>query len=351
MQSKTIPTVVLGGSGYVSAELVRLLLGHPAFRLEHVVSASHVGQRLDEVFPHLAGACGDLKFTAMEEAQTQLATKKQAAVFSAMQHGASAAALQELLCAASPSVKAVDVSADFRLKDPAEFKSVYGADHGAPALFDQFTCALPDLEHGVPEGHVSHPGCFTTCVSLGSAPLTKLGLLESPTLIVSAVTGSSGAGRQPKSGTHHPERQSALWAYEPLKHRHVREMEQLLEADGQKPQVHFVPHSGPFSRGIHATIFANAKKAQKASDLVETYADFYASSPFVSVGTRMPSVKEVVGSNRCHIGVAVQGRQIVVTSVIDNLVKGAAGGAVQWMNRLLSLEEGTGLTTPVPGWV
>lgn len=347
MLKKTIPTIILGGSGYVSAELIRLILMHPAFRLDTIVSSSHQGQRIDAAFPHLTGVTGELAFSGIEDAIAILDGKRQVAVFSAMPHGETAAVLQSLMGGSSDAVKLVDVSADFRLSSAEKFEEVYKHNHGAPEMFDSFTCALPDIESSTPEGYIAHPGCFTTCVVLGSAPLIKLGLLSSPSISVSAVTGSTGAGRQPRAGTHHPERQSAMWAYEPLRHRHVPEMRQLLDG----AQINFVPHSGPFSRGIHATIFGNSIKPWSAEELVEKYQEFYTNSPFVTVGTRLPSVKEIVGSNRCCIGIASQGDQVVITSVIDNLVKGAAGGAVQWMNRLFALDEDAGLNIPMPGWI
>lgn len=351
MRSPTIPTLVLGGSGYVSAELIRLLAGHPSFRLDCVVSSSHAGERIETVFPHFAGALGDLAFSGMEEAKQWIDSKRRVALFSALPHG-EAASLSELLAASSAAeVSIVDMSADFRLSDPEAFSTVYGMPHGAPGLYSEFTCALPDLPGETPEGHVSHPGCFTTCVALGAAPFLKLGLLAEPKLAVSAVTGSTGAGRQPRTGTHHPERQSALWAYDPLRHRHTHEMRRLLAHDGVAPDIAFVPHSGPFSRGIHATIFADLSASQSPEELVGAYTDFYSGTPFVETSLRLPSVKEVVGSNRCHIGIAVEGTKAVVTCVIDNLVKGAAGGAVQWMNRLFALEPSQGLTTPMPGWI
>ena len=347
MPAKTISTVILGGSGYVSAELIRLVLSHPSFRLDAAVSSSHQGERLDEMFTHLAGAAEDMTFAGIEALEPILANKRQVALFLALQHGETASALQLMGPSLHDAVKVVDVSADFRLANPDTFAEVYGQPHGAPELYSKFHCGLPDLESDTPDAYISHPGCFTTCVTLGSAPLAKLSLLASPHLTVSAVTGSSGAGRQPRAGTHHPQRQSALWAYEPLRHRHIPEMQQLLGVE----RIDFVPHSGPFSRGIHSTIFADLKQETSTENLVTQYTEFYKSSPFISVGTRLPSVKEIVGSNRCHIGISVDGKRVVVTSVIDNLVKGAAGGAVQWMNRLFGLSQDTGLTAPMPGYI
>ncbi|MBL8088004.1 MAG: N-acetyl-gamma-glutamyl-phosphate reductase [Chthonomonas sp.] len=350
MLSKTIPTLVLGGSGYVAAEVMRLLLGHPNFRIEAVISTTHADQRVDEQFPHLAGAARDLAFSDLSVAKELIASKRQLAVFSALPHGETAAALDDLLKGSGDAVRVVDMSADFRYPGADQYEAIYGKEHGAKGLMHRFICACPDLQKETPDAYIAHPGCFTTTVVLALAPLQALELTV-PNYAVSAVTGSTGAGRQPRAGTHHPERQSALWSYEPLRHRHQAEMTMIAARFGTTPTLAFVPHSGPFARGIHATVFAQLHRPHSAEEIVQQLQEFYSATPFVQVGTRMPSVKEIAGSNRCHIGVAVQGQQLVLTSVIDNLVKGAAGGAVQWMNRLCGLDQAAGLMHPVPGWI
>lgn len=349
MHKKSIPTVVLGGSGYVAAEILGLLLDHPSFRIESVVSTSNYGARIDELFPHLTGAGGNLAFGELESVKPLLNGKRQVAVFSAMPHGETAKAFTELFTKDSQA-KVVDVSADFRYSYPAQYAAVYGKPHDAPELLKEFSCGLPDLSSETPDQYVAHPGCFTTCVTLGLAPLFSNNLIKSH-VQVSAVTGSTGAGRQLGAGTHHPHRQSSMWAYQPLEHRHKPEIEMLLQPYTQEVQVAFVPHSGPFSRGIHATIFAELTDEQSVDDVIELFNQFYNASPFIKTGCRMPTLKEVVGTNRCHIGVAVSGKQVVITAVIDNLVKGAAGGAIQWMNRMFGLDEKEGLVNAVPGWI
>lgn len=349
MHKKTIPTTVLGGSGYVASEIIGLLLNHSAFRLDAVVSSTHAGSRIDAVFPHLTGAAGDLEFSSLDEARPWLDGKRQVAVFSALPHGATASALDGLLKSAE-AARVVDVSADFRFRNPDQYAEVYGKPHEAPELLKQFTCALPDLTPETPDPYISHPGCFATGITLALAPLFHAGLIE-PTVQVSSVTGSTGAGRQPGTGTHHPHRQSSMWAYQPLVHRHRPEIEMLVAGYEPKVDVQFVPHSGPFSRGIHSTIFARLKTEQSAGTIAAEIAAFYAKSPFIKVSESMPTLKEIVGTNRCHLGVVAQGNQLVVTSVLDNLVKGAAGGAVQWMNRMFALNEAEGLVHAVPGWI
>lgn len=352
--SGPMPTLVLGGSGYVAGELLRLLAIHPHLSPEAVISRSRPGEPVTATFPHLAGAIGGLSFSAPDEITPFLAGHAQAAVFSAGPHGDSAAAIDALLSAAETAgtaVRLVDLSADFRFPDAAQYAGIYGAPHGAPHRLAEFTCAVPEHAPASLPLHAVQPGCFTTSVTLPTAGLLALGLIE-PVVQVSAVTGSTGAGRTPRPTTHHPERLSNLFAYGALAHRHEPEMVRLAAAvSGVEPEINFVPHSGPFARGIHATLHTTLKKASDAERVAAALADFYRGAPFVSVTAEPPRLKHVVGTNHCRIGIAVRGRRLVVLSVIDNLVKGAAGGAVQWMNKLLGYDETAGLTTPGLGWL
>jgi N-acetyl-gamma-glutamyl-phosphate reductase len=182
-------------------------------------------------------------------------------------------------------------------------------------------------------------------------PLLAAGLCEG-SIFVSAITGSSGSGRLPSETTHHPARRSNVRAYAILAHRHEFEMRRLLAPalGGGQIDVEFVPHSGPFARGIHATVRMSLREPVSAAEAVDVLNAFYGDSSFVSASTEAPSLTEVVGTNRCRIGVATRGRTLVATSVIDNLVKGAAGGGVQWMNRLFGLDDAAGLRAPGLGW-
>jgi N-acetyl-gamma-glutamyl-phosphate reductase len=171
-------------------------------------------------------------------------------------------------------------------------------------------------------------------------------------LFVTAVTGSTGSGKTVQTGTHHPERHANLYAYKPLSHRHLPEIERLTElATGQVVAIHFTPHSGPFSRGIYATLQAELASGTAADAVRGAFETYYAGAPFVRVVDGTPKLKDVVGSNFCHIGIAEANGAVVVMSVIDNLLKGAAGGAVQWMNRLWSLPETTGLLAAAMPWI
>lgn len=349
----SIPAVILGASGYVGGELLRLVAGHPTFSLQAAVSDSGAGKSIGELFPHLDQALQGHTFTAHSEWLDQVEADSTLALFSAAPHGASAAVIANAIAACEDKgieLHVVDSSADFRFADKDEWETIYNARHGAPELLDQFICALPEHVGGIDVAHVGHPGCFATASTLAAAPLIRSGLTE-PEVFISGVTGSTGSGKTPQAGTHHPERNSNFYAYKPLAHRHAPEVEALAEAvSGRKTKVHFVPHSGPFARGIHVTLQAKLKTPVSEKELREVFEKAYADAPFVRVVSGTPRIKNVVASNQCHISVATDGDTVVVMAAIDNLVKGAAGGAVQWMNRLWNLPETEGLNMPAPGW-
>ena len=351
--SASIPAVVLGASGYVGGELLRLISDHPNFELAAAVSNSFAGEPVAKTFAHLSHAMAGQHFESRNNWLKTIADGSDVALFSAAPHGASAAIIAEALAAAEArnlNMHVVDSSADFRYADQHGWEQVYGQEHGAPALLQQFSCAVPEHSATVSTAHVGHPGCFATASLLATVPLIASGLTQAE-VFISGVTGSTGSGRSPQAGTHHPERNSNLYAYKPLAHRHSPEIANLTKAaSGRETTVHFVPHSGPFARGIYVTVQAKATSPVTEETLRAVYSDAYADAPFVDVVDAMPKLKNVVASNRCHIGVAADGDSIVVTSAIDNLVKGAAGGAMQWMNRLWDLPETAGLGAVTPGW-
>ena len=351
--STAIPAVVVGATGYVGGELLRLIAGHPAIALHAAVSSSRAGSPIAGLFPALTNAYPDLAFCELGQALDGLAGGDRVAIFSAAPHGASATVVARLLEQArvlSLDTHVVDVSADFRYANGGDFESVYGTPHTAPELLDDFTCALPEHLEGAPTRHVGHPGCFATAMLLAAVPLYAGGFSDMP-LFVTGITGSTGSGRSPSAGTHHPERHSNLFAYKPLAHRHVPEVQSLIEtATGQRPDVRFIPHSGPFARGIYVTAQVTLSGEVSARELAEYYEDFYAASPFVQITDGAPRLKDVQASNFARLGMASSGESAVVMCAIDNLVKGAAGGAVQWMNRLWSLPEESGLLAVSPAW-
>jgi N-acetyl-gamma-glutamyl-phosphate reductase len=349
-----VPALVLGGSGYVAGELLRLLAGHPVFRVEAILSESQTGGLVEATFPHLAGAYPGLRFSTRSELPGAIAARPRLAVFSAAPHGASAPLVDAVLGhaeAAGSQTALVDLSADFRFPDPAVYEAIYGHPHGAPARLARFLCALPEHAPGAAPDHVGHPGCFTTAVALAALPLVGQGWIE-PDLHVGAITGSTGAGRTLTASTHHPERRSNVFAYGPLGHRHQPEMRQLVErATGSAARIHFAPHSGPQARGIYATLHARLARPAEPEDLRAALAEFYAGAPFVEIVAEPPRLQDVVGTNRCRIAVSAADGALVAFSALDNLVKGAAGGGIQWMNRMWGLDETAGLTLPGLGWL
>jgi N-acetyl-gamma-glutamyl-phosphate reductase len=251
---------------------------------------------------------------------------------------------------AGTRVHCVDISADYRYSTKEAYEAVYQHPHGAPARIAEFTCAVPEHLKKSPTPHIAHPGCFATAALLASVPLLSLELTDTR-LYIAGITGSTGSGRKPSEGTHHPHRHSDLYSYGALSHRHAPEIAACAKlATGVDAEFNFVPHSGPFARGIHITVQAGLKKAMSTGEVLEALKAFYKDCPFVRVRDSAPRVKDVAASNFSNLSAATNGRSIAVMSVLDNLNKGAAGGAVQWMNRLLGLDETTGLTAPAPGW-
>lgn len=348
------PVLVLGGSGYVAGEMLRLVAAHPNLHLGAAVSTSQGGEPIESVFAHLAPVYRDTPFVTLEAAIGQLGHAPHWLVLSAAPHGASASLVASLLSAAGTAgvqLTVVDASADYRFRDPALYAQVYGHAHPEAALNEQFACAVPEHAPTIAKPHAAHPGCFATAMLLAIVPLLAADLAE-PEFYVSAVTGSTGAGRTPRDTTHHPERQSNLFAYQALVHRHAPEVTALAaEATGRDIKLHFVPHSGAFARGIHATVFARPRAGVTLAAVHEACTGFYRSSPFVQVLNTAPRIKDVAASNYAALGAQMDADSIVMLSVIDNLLKGAAGGSVQWANRLLGLPEHTGLVQPASGWI
>jgi len=349
---RSIPAVVLGGTGYVAGELLRLIAGHPNFSLAGVMSDSRPGEPVSAAFAHLATVYPLDTFKSQRDIEAIVEREPSAAIFSAAPHGAAATLIDALLiksAAAGREPHVVDISADYRFRSAEAYQAVYKQEHGAPGRLHSFSCAVPEHLRELLTPHVAHPGCFATAALLACVPLLAMGLVT-PELFIAAVTGSTGSGRKPSEGTHHPLRHGDLYAYSALAHRHAPEIRACaLAATGIEAQVAFVPHSGPFARGIHATVQATLRTPH-GSSVLGALREFYAGSPFVHVGDAAPRVKDVASSNYARLSAASDGRTVAVMCAIDNLNKGAAGGAVQWMNRLYGLPETAGLTAPAPGW-
>jgi N-acetyl-gamma-glutamyl-phosphate reductase common form len=351
--SDRLPAIVLGGTGYVAGELLRLIAGHPRLEASAVLSDSQPGTAVAEAFPHLRSAYPDLTFSGIDSLEQLIRTTPRTALFSAAPHGVAAALVDRLLGAAGAAgtlVRCVDISADFRYRDAAAYEAVYKHPHGAPGRIREFTCAVPEHLAAAPTAHVAHPGCFATATLLACVPLLALGLTE-PRFFVTGITGSTGSGRKPGESTHHPQRHSDLYSYGALAHRHVPEIMACAKAaTGVAAEINFVPHSGPFARGIHVTVQATLKRPTDTAAALAALAGYYDGCPFVRVQGTAPRVKEVATSNYSNLSAVTNGGSIAVMSVLDNLNKGAAGGAVQWMNRLLGFDERLGLLAPAPAW-
>lgn len=349
----TWPVMIVGGTGYVAGELARLTLDHPNLELKCLASTSAAGQPVSAAFPHLGSRLNGQRFVTLEAALDKLGAGEHWLLLSAAPHCASAGVIAAATAKAeqlNAQLTVADASADFRFAAAEDFARVYGQAHAAPELLSQFTCAVPEHAGPPTTPHAAQPGCFATTMLLGIVPLLAADAIES-TVFVSAVTGSTGSGRGPKATTHHPERQSNLFAYKPLNHRHSPEVESLAQAaTGRDLSLKFVPHSGPFARGIHATIQGRLRSNLDSQSLQSLLDDFYRPHPFVRVHDATPRVKDVAGSNYAHLSATVEGDTYAVFCVLDNLVKGAAGGTIQWANRLLGLPEANGLTQSAVGW-
>jgi N-acetyl-gamma-glutamyl-phosphate/LysW-gamma-L-alpha-aminoadipyl-6-phosphate reductase len=337
---KPYRVAIVGGTGYGGMELLRYLLDHPRVEVTALTSRTEKGP-VGDVHPHLRGLCR-LSFTA-ERAADLAATND--VLFFAAPHGVAAKEVGAAL-AASPSVRVVDLSGDFRLRDAAAYPSVYGWPHPAADVLATAAYGLPECggRATLAAGGcrlVANPGCHASATTIALYPLARAGLLAARAAVVS-VTGSSGSGAEPKRGTHHPERFANFQAYTPLEHQHVPEIEQSLRAAGATgARVAFVPCSGPFSRGILATavveVGAGREEAAKAA-----FAATYADEPFVRLVPEA-EVRAVAGTNFADVAVTARDGAACVTVAIDNLGKGMAGTAVQNMNLLLGLPEAAGL--------
>jgi len=331
---------VVGASGYTGAELLRLLAGHSG--LEPVVATSRefVGRDIVSVYPNLAAYAGrpfdELDPTALESLDL---------VFLAMPHGASMALGARL---AAAGTRVVDLSADFRLTDAAAYPEWFGAPHAAPEWLGKWAYGLPELNRDEIKGHqtVANPGCYPTAALLALAPLVRGGLIETDSIVITAASGVSGAGRGLNTGVHFSHVDANFKAYTVTGHKHTPEIEQeLSRLSGADVKVTFVPHLVPMPRGLLATCTARLASGVDAGAVAAAPGEFYASEPFVRVTTEPPETKYTAGSNVCHVWATADPRteRAITISAIDNLGKGAAGQAIQNANLMLGLPETLGL--------
>jgi len=326
---------IVGASGYTGAELMRLAASHPEMEVVLATGDTQAGTAVADLYPSLRPVYGDMAFAPY----TGEAVEGLDLVFCGLPHGASQAIVPEV----QERVKWVlDLSADFRLKDPALYPQWYGAEHTAPELLADFAYGLPELfrDDIVGASGVAVPGCYPTAVSLALAPLVRAGMVEATGIVVDAASGVSGAGRALKHTSHFCTVDEDFAAYGLLDHRHTPEMEQVLGAE-----VLFTPHLAPMTRGILATCYARPTAATTTDEVLAVLTDFYAEEPFVQVIEGAPTTKAVLGSNSAFVTARADERTgwVLALCAIDNLVKGASGQAVQCANLLAGLPETTGL--------
>lgn len=338
-EQRRIKVAIFGGSGYGGAELLRILLFHPSVDVVLVTANEHADKQIGDVHRNLRGLT-DLSFVKQPQTIEGVLDSVDC-VFFALPHGQA----MSMVPALPPSVKAIDLSGDFRLRDESLFQKHYKLPHTAMDAQRDFVYGLTETNREAVSAArlIANPGCFATATLLGLAPLVASGLL-SGRVVVDAKTGSSGSGAKAAANTHHPQRMNSFYAYKPFTHQHVPEIEQELNHIGDwTNELVFMTHSLPVSRGIFASIYAETRCELGQSDLRQLFADYYRESFFVRLVDGSPDINWVKTTNFCDIGFAARGKQVVVFSAIDNLVKGAAGQAVQNMNLMFGLEETTGL--------
>ncbi|MCB1030342.1 MAG: N-acetyl-gamma-glutamyl-phosphate reductase [Acidimicrobiales bacterium] len=334
---------IVGASGFTGAELLRLIASHPHFELVFATGDSQAGVKARDLYPSLSSSYPDLVFDTYSPSLADDVD----VIFCGLPHGASQAIVPSLL---SADRVVVDLGADFRLKDAGLYPTWYGQEHTAPELLAQAVYGLPELfrEELRSAKLIATPGCYVTTATLALAPLLAEGLIEPTGIVVDAASGVSGAGRPPKPTTTFCSVDEDFSAYGLLTHRHTPEIEQnLTHVAGAQAQVLFTPHLAPMNRGILATCYARPTSKTSTAELMEAMRSAYASEPFVVVRQEAPSTKATLGSQQVHVTAVADERTgwVLAIAALDNLTKGASGGAIQAANVALGLDEGAGLPT------
>ncbi len=338
---------IIGGTGYVGGELLRLLLMHPQAEVTTVTSRQSAGEYVYNVHPNLRGLT-QLKFVPMDVAELR---KNCDLIFAATPHGGSVQLVPTLLEA---GMKVIDMSADYRLKSPTDYETYYGWKHSHPEMLKDATYGLPELhrEEIKKAKLVACPGCEATAAILGLAPIVKAGLVDKDKIVVDLKVGSSGGGSKPTPASHHPERSSGVRPYKVVGHRHIAEVEQELDALTNEPvKISFTPHAVNMVRGILATIHTFPKQKIENKDLWRAFRGMYGNEPFIRMVKyqkgpyQLPDPKVAVGTNFCDVGFEIDehANRLLIFTALDNMVKGASGQGVQCLNIIMGIDETTGL--------
>lgn len=332
---KKVTASILGATGYTGIELLRLLVNHPYVELKHLVSQTFSGRKISDVWPHLKNVC-DLLLVAPDI--KQIAAQSEV-VFLALPHHETQKIVPDLI----GKTKIIDLSADFRLKDQNMYTKYYGHAHAYAEGLSQFVYGLTEFnkEQIAASWNIANPGCFAIVSQLALLPLRKL--IQNVSIF--AVTGSSGSGKNLKEETHHPTRDHNISSYKIGVHQHIPEIIQTLGIS--ESQITFVPTSGPFARGIHLTAFVDVQQSFPQEEITDLFEKTFEKTPFVRFKKNV-QLAHVIGSNFCDIAIHFAGGKLVVQAVIDNLVKGASGNAIQNMNIMCGFDETVGLNTISP---
>lgn len=353
---KKLKISIIGATGYTGKELVKILMNHPKVELVYLTSSTYTGKNIDEVFPEFLNKL-DKKLTNLD---SELISQNSDLVFTALPHTVSMDVVPELL---KKGVKVIDLSADYRIKDPAVYKEWYEKEHNkiSENLLSEAVYGLPEiyLDKIKDAPLVANPGCYPTSIILGIAPLLKFKLVDPQGIIIDSKSGATGAGRKLSLGLHFSECNENFKAYKVVKHNHIPEVEQELTSiyfggdynkqiqQGAEIKISFTPHLLPINKGIFSTCYLNLNSPKEEEEILKVYQKFYQDAPFMRIfePPNLPEIKFVAGTNYCDIGFTIDERvnKIKVISVIDNLLKGAAGQAVQNMNIMSGFPETEGI--------
>ncbi|NMA83359.1 MAG: N-acetyl-gamma-glutamyl-phosphate reductase [Epulopiscium sp.] len=340
-----IKTAIIGATGYVGEELIRILLQHPKVHVKIATSQSYVGQSLDSIYGHFREKCSLI----CEDEDWEKIADEVDVLFLALPHGLASYKVTDALL---KKAKVIDLGADYRLKDVSIYEDWYKTEHGTPHLIKKSVYGLCEWEReAIKKANlIANPGCYTTCSILSLAPLIKEDLIQEESIIIDAKSGVTGAGRSLSIGTHFTECNESIKAYQIAVHRHTPEIEeQLGKVGGKAIQLTFIPHLIPMNRGILTTAYASIKPGVTKEQVQVAYEKYYKDEGFIRLLPEgiYPETKWVKGSNYCDIGFSLDQRtgRIVIIGAIDNLIKGAAGQAVQNMNLIFGLPETMGLET------